>query len=917
MNSPVSDFSPQIQRRNLRTIFRTLIPVGLLSVLVFLALAYQTQNRLMLAGALNTLGLVLGFLFSAFLHRLGRTVQALWSMGIFISIAFITFQFFIQGTGWVLALLGFLFLANVALLSLDGASALGMILLSALGVSLGAIADALLPTATRLEAPALVLQTIIVLGGITLLILGISLLERFSFRSLRAQLTWAFLLIAIVPLWTTTFPSLISVRQSLIEDDNQILLKNAQDAAGEMDNLLNDLQSEIALDAQFLPLKNFLQGKTEAKTEALGILQVFVERNEFTISCGLLNANGLVVLDTQSYRSAQNEAPRGWFQQTMIQRSAYISELLYDPYMLRPALVATAPILEKDGSVLGLLRCSYDGQILQSELERQNSWLGESQTALLINQNGIVLAHSTSPAAQMQTLAPLSPEQGAALQQAGQLPPGDPASMNLHLTQLAKMLATPNRPEFFRSSLTPGSGTSSYITVVDLESKNWQMVFGRQGNQFSTQLSSLTNTTLLISLLVMLAVTAAGAFLARLVTTPINQLSQIAAEIGQGGLERPIRIPRRDEIGQLSIVMEETAHRLSDTMRNLEERVEERTRALSTLNAQSARRAAQLRALAEVARAVSSLKALDDLLPQITITISEAFGYYHAGIFLLDASKNLAILRAANSEGGQKMLARGHQLRVGQEGIVGLVTATGQPRIALDVGDDAVFFNNPDLPNTRSEIALPLKVGSEVIGALDVQSVEAQAFSNQDTEALGLLADQIAIAIQNARLFEDARKALSEAQTLFGQQEKGSWQAIGRDTPLVYRYYNGQVEALREGLPANSPQDGLLQLPISLRGEKLGSVQIRVPQQKGSWTPEEIRVYQGITERLAFALENARLFQDAQRLASKESLLSAIASRIGSSSSIESILSTTVRELSYAIPDSDIIIQLSPPKSAP
>lgn len=916
MNTPEKDFSIETQRRSLGMIFRTLLIAVPVTVVIFLGLAYQTQNAQMLYGALNTLGLALGIAFAAFLNRIQRSSQALWTLGIVTSITFATFHFFIQGSGIWLAALGFLFLANVALLTLDGARAIGMILLSAVGVSLSIIADALLPTANRLEIPTLALQAIVVLGGISLLLTGINLLERFSFRSLRTQLTWAFLVIAILPLWVATIPSLLSVRDSLITDSNQILLKNAQDSAGEMDDLLEGLTSELAVNARFPDLPDFLQGEKDAKTETLAILQAFTQRNEFTISCGLVSNSGTVLLDTQSYRSGQNESGLGWFSQTLLNRSAYLSELLYDPYLLRPTLTAAAPVLDKNQRILGLLRCIYDGQVLQAESERQNDWLGEGQSSLLLDQNGIILADSSNPTAQLKTLSLMNKEQVLFLQQAGQLPPGEPIQFNANLTHLSQALRDPNRANIFRSALQAGEETNQAITVVNLQNKNWRVAFGSKNNQFSAPLSSLTRTVVFISSLLMLAVVGAGAALARLITAPLNRLTAAAAEIGQGNLNPNLQIRRRDEIGKLSEVMQETASRLNDTLRNLEQRVEERTSALSAVNKQGARRAAQLRALAEVARAVNNLKALEDLLPQITITISEAFGFYHTGIFLLDASKSLAVLRAANSEGGQRMLARGHQLKVGQVGIVGYVAATGQPRIALDVGDDATFFNNPDLPHTRSEMALPLKAGSEIIGALDVQSTEAQAFSEQDTEALGLLADQIAIAIQNARLFEDSQKALKEAQAIFGQQQQGSWQAIGRDTPLRYRYYNGQVESLPEAASIAAPEDGVLKLPISLRGERLGSIQIHIPQQKRSWTEEEIRLYQTISERLAFALENARLFQDAQRLASKESLVGAIASRIGATNSIENILAATVKELSYAIPDSDIIIQLSPEKDA-
>ena len=192
--------------------------------------------------------------------------------------------------------------------------------------------------------------------------------------------------------------------------------------------------------------------------------------------------------------------------------------------------------------------------------------------------------------------------------------------------------------------------------------------------------------------------------------------------------------------------------------------LEETSRLFEETTRQSQRRADLLQASAQVSRAVAQIRDLDQLLPQVTQLISQHFGFYHAGIFLTDDTGRYAVLRAANSSGGQRMLARQHRLGVGSEGIVGYVTGTGQPRIALDVGADATYFDNPDLPDTRSEMALPLRTGGTLIGALDVQSTQVRAFDQEDIAVLTLMADQIATAIENARLFEQAQAALAEAE---------------------------------------------------------------------------------------------------------------------------------------------------------
>ncbi|HEC34018.1 MAG TPA: GAF domain-containing protein, partial [Chloroflexi bacterium] len=179
------------------------------------------------------------------------------------------------------------------------------------------------------------------------------------------------------------------------------------------------------------------------------------------------------------------------------------------------------------------------------------------------------------------------------------------------------------------------------------------------------------------------------------------------------------------------------------------------------------RRATQLAAAAEVARDATAILDVDQLLDETVHLISEQFGFYHAGVFLVDERNEYAVLRATSSEGGRRMLERGHKLKVGEVGIVGYVAGAGESRIALDVGEDAVHFVNPDLPETRSEMALPLTSRGRVIGVLDVQSAEPAAFSEEDVAVLQTMADQLATAIENARLFAETEQALVETRELF------------------------------------------------------------------------------------------------------------------------------------------------------
>lgn len=367
---------------------------------------------------------------------------------------------------------------------------------------------------------------------------------------------------------------------------------------------------------------------------------------------------------------------------------------------------------------------------------------------------------------------------------------------------------------------------------------------------------------------------------------------------------------------------------LNELQNSLEQRVRERTAELEKANQINERRARQFQAVAEVTRIISSIQNIETLLPRITEVISEQFNIYHTGIFLLDEQKQYAVLRAANSEGGRKMLERGHKLEVGQMGIVGFVTATGQPRIALDVGADTVFLNNPDLPNTRSEMALPLRYAGEIIGALDVQSAEPNAFNQDDIDVLFTLADQMAVAINNARTIEEAQNALEEARSAIRKSTLEAWQVlrpknlrIGMElkestvktleTPLQDEHIQEALATGRTILNNENQKESKLAIPIRLRGQVVGVVNINVHTPR-ELTQDDIEIAESISERLSLAIENATLLQAAQYRADLERVTTDITSRIGASTRFETILQTAAQELSKALGGSDVLVQIEP-----
>ena len=329
----------------------------------------------------------------------------------------------------------------------------------------------------------------------------------------------------------------------------------------------------------------------------------------------------------------------------------------------------------------------------------------------------------------------------------------------------------------------------------------------------------------------------------------------------------------------------ETLETLRTERYNLEQRVEERTAGLT-------RKTDQLRATSYIARKTAEVQDLATLLNTVANLVTDQFGFYHTGIFLINEAGDEAVLQAASSEGGARMMERGHALAVGTQGIVGYVAAQKKPRIALDVGEDAVFFNNPDLPMTRSELALPLLVHNRVLGILDIQSDKPQAFGVDDIDVLQTLADQVAIAIENARLLDESQATLSQLEALTAVRTRDAWSQKLREKNRVFTYTPLGLRAVK----LDPTQGQTLTVPLMLRGQKIGNISIARRGDSGMTRRDEELIAE-VASQAGLAIDNIRLLEEATQRANQEQIVGQLASRFSQSLDTDTLLQTAVREL--------------------
>jgi len=358
------------------------------------------------------------------------------------------------------------------------------------------------------------------------------------------------------------------------------------------------------------------------------------------------------------------------------------------------------------------------------------------------------------------------------------------------------------------------------------------------------------------------------------------------------------------------------------------------------------RRELQLQTVADVARIASEVLDVDTLIQQAVDLLLEQLSLYYAGLFLVDttespaefasaARRQWAVLRAGTGEAGAQMVARRHRLEVGGSSMIGQCVATGEARIALDVGAEAVRFDNPLLPETRSELALPLRSRGGVIGALTIQSTEAAAFGQADIAVLQALADQLANAIENIRLFEQTQYALRDLEMIQRQYVRETWS--GRQAAALltdYEVTRPGIDPLRDASVLPEIRDALtrqevvvksgdaqhvdhaaLVAPISVRDEVVGALGIHDEDQARRWTEDEIALVETIAERMGIVAETLRLLEETQRRAARERLTREITDQIRGALSVDEAVQRALQHLGQAL-EADMLARIDPGRAS-
>jgi GAF domain-containing protein len=334
----------------------------------------------------------------------------------------------------------------------------------------------------------------------------------------------------------------------------------------------------------------------------------------------------------------------------------------------------------------------------------------------------------------------------------------------------------------------------------------------------------------------------------------------------------------------------------------LQENLQEHANELEKVNQRAKRQAARLKLIAEVSQEITLTQNLAELLSKITEKISEGFGFHHVGVFFLEEDDKIAKLQATNSTSGKKMLELGHQVDTSGYNFIARVSKTRKPQAAFKIDKNHSDFE-ASIPETRSKIGLPLKIGEKIIGVLDIQSTREYIFSEEEIESFESLANQAAIAVENARQATITQAALKEAQETSRKYIQQAWRQLATEKRQQhYSYANKSAMSLPEKGDENLVKsENIISVPVQLHEEIIGFVEISRDSSAENMSKEEEELVQAIVNRAALALENARLLEETSRRAGREQLVSEITTKIRSTNDPQEMIQTALDELKYAL----------------
>ncbi len=714
-------------------------------------------------------------------------------------------------------------------------------------------------------------------------------LPRFWTQSIRNRLVVILLGFTIIPLILTAFASIPLIARGTRQQVNESLNAIGSLKENQIREWVNTLQLELEVEAKnglSLPSLSILISSEKdsplyenAKSRQIAIFRESIINRGIFEELFLLDINGQVILSTNPLQVGKYYTNQPLFQEGQNRR--YLQPPTHEAFLGNASVFVTQPMVTNMGETIGVIAGRANLEALQTILSERTG-LGQTGENYLIGVNKLLLSETLDP----------------------RYIPG--------YTYVRTVGAE-------RAAQFNQIGTGSYQNYggeVVIGNFRWipELQIGLLTEQHEAEaLSTLqltTNATTGVTILAIFFAILAAFIISQNFTNPLSFLTRYATEITRGKTDQRLDIQREDEIGALADAFNRMVTQTQETIDRLELGVVERTQELNS-------RSEQLTAAAEVGRTVTTILDINQLTQQVVELILQRFNLYYVGLFLVDEGREWAILRAGTGRAGQAMIQRGHRLRVGEGSMIGWSIANAQARVALEAAQDSERLATPDLPETRSEAAIPLRSRGQVVGALSVQSRIPGAFDQNTINVFQTMADQVGVAIDNARLFSDVQAALEATQQIYGQLSYTAWLERLKSRPVSLRRDPSGIKYLEQAENLNSPLsengDDNMVIPIKARGHTIGHINAKKRHKTDTgkgWRQEEVVFLETLIDELGIALDSARLFEETQQQAERERLIGEVTTRMRAMPDIQVVLQTAARELRKALNLEEVEIRL-------
>jgi GAF domain-containing protein/HAMP domain-containing protein len=746
-------------------------------------------------------------------------------------------------------------------------------------------------------------------------------------RQLRWTLVLAFIVLAMLPVAITVWITLDQVNEQAQEQIERQLesvadLKRDQisrwleDSGAALDLLLSDLDKVSRL-TTFLEttLPDDASPSVDEQNALSRLFGRAVEAEPLFEELFIYNSNGEVVASSNSLQIGKVVTIQPYFKDSLVENVTQIP--YYEVGKGNLTMLITRPLVDnQSGQTVGVLAGRLDLSTL-GEIMTKRTGLGDTGETLLVSPESRYL---------------LTPSRFE----------GYPLTRAYHNPSIDQVLQGKDGSGNYDDYRDPPVRVFEvYRWIPELQAG---LIAKIDETEALAPFLQARNTSLILAAGTILLAVIAGFYNASLITRPITNLTQVATQIAGGNLKQRAKIDQQNEIGLLATAFNYMTAQLQEVIGSLEERVAIRTQRLETV--------------ALLSEHLSAILHLEVLLAEVVDQIKEKFDYYHAHIYLLDDKRQNLVVAAGTGEAGAEMKARGHHIALNTPtSLVARAARTGEIVRVDNVREAEDWLPNPLLPHTYSEMAVPITLGvqGEIVGVLDVQQDKIAALDEGDANLLRTLANQIAVAIRNARLFAEVERALTDARVAQERYIEQAWEQAKATARNIKYHYTGPealpldemvlTKAKQEAVNQNRPviitidhehgtvvddqptsdqqapmnvenwevkkHVGSVAAPINLHSKIIGTLQLYPSQPNQSWTEDDLAIVEAVVNELALAAENLRLFEETREQANYERLVSDITQKIRQAPNMEILAKTAAEALSAVLGVSDGMVRLN------